>query len=260
MSLEGSRGKAHSCACLQCFEWMGWGLLIQSCLLAQAAEGALTLRLAALLALAALHMLSAARSLLLSLMCVALLRLPAAVERGTVRLCTDESGRLAVAMVNPLGAEPSTKAGSNGGSSTLQPNGSGESSSGSTSSESSSSSGGSGGGTDGKINGSAPAAGAAAAAAGAAAAEGAAEASKQPIRLVLAYVTLPDGSGASGSGKAIADVRLDSAQRVAGELEKHGLQPLPPGQVTQQQLEATMPAVMWGGSQVRFCWGRLFVW
>lgn len=179
-----------------------------------------------------------------------------------MRLCTDESGRLAVAMVNPLGAEPSTKAGSNGGSSTLQPNGSGESSSGSTSSESSSSSGGSGGGTDGKSNGSAPAAGAAAAAAGAAAAEGAAgaasagaaaEAAKQPIRLVLAYVTLPDGSGASGSGKAIADVRLDSAQRVAGELEKHGLQPLPPGQVTQQQLEATMPAVMWGGSQVRFC-------
>lgn len=44
VSLEGSRGKAHSCACLQCFEWMGWGLLIQSCLLAQAAAGALTLR------------------------------------------------------------------------------------------------------------------------------------------------------------------------------------------------------------------------
>lgn len=175
-----------------------------------------------------------------------------------MRLCTDESGRLAVAMMNPLGAEPSKKAGGNGASSNLQPNGAGESGSGSKGSErsSSSSGGSSGGGTDGTSNGSAPAAGAAAEsaaaerAAEAAPAGAGAEAAKQPICLVLAYVTLPNGPGASGSGKAIADVRLDSAQRVEGELEKHGLQLLPPGQVTQQQLEAAMPAVMWGGSQV----------
>ncbi|PRW59265.1 pre translocase subunit [Chlorella sorokiniana] len=164
------------------------------------------------------------------------------VERGTVRLCTDADGRLAVAMLNPTGAEPgSTAGGSTTGSSPLLGS--------AGQSQSSSSEGSSGLNPD--PAGAAPAA-AGANGAGPAGAAPAAAAARQPIRLVLAYATLPDGSAGSRGGKAIAEVPLDSSDLVDRELEKRGLQPLPTEELAQHHFEAAMPAVMWGGSQA---WG-----